>query len=188
MRIIEDVIEFWSEEIGEANWYVADPEIDKKIHDRFADLWNEAAAGALGPWLTDARGVLAYLIVTDQFSRNLYREDGRAFQLDPKARSAAKLAIENDWDQEVDVPLRQFFFMPLMHSENLIDQDRAVDFFANRMGGENTNQIHAKAHREVIRRYGRFPHRNKMLERKSSKEEQDYINNGGYGAIVRELT
>lgn len=187
MSRVDEVISFWTDEIGEKNWYISDPDIDQKIRDRFAGDWAEAAEGGLGHWLTDARGTLAYLIVTDQFSRNLFRKDGRAFQLDPQARAAAKMAMGNDWDQEIDVPLRQFFFLPLMHSENLIDQDRGVEVFATRMGGENMNTLHAEAHREVIRRYGRFPHRNDMLGRTSSDAERAYIADGGYGAIVREL-
>lgn len=183
----EAVIRFWADEIGEANWYVSEPEIDQKIRDGFATDWAEAAAGGLGHWLTGARGTLAYLIVTDQFSRNLFRADGRAFALDASARAAAKFAIDQNWDQDIDPPLRQFFFMPLMHSENLIDQDRSVVLFATRMGGENSNILHAEAHREVIRRYGRFPHRNALLGRDSTPGELAYDADGGYGAIVRAM-
>lgn len=179
------VIDFWIHEIGEAGWYAGTARIDAMVRDRFADLWHEAMEGGLGPWLMSPRGALAYLIVTDQFPRNIFRDDPRAFASDAIARAAAKLAIEKGWDMEISEPERQFFYLPLMHAENLVDQDRSVEMFATRMpetGAENL--LHAKAHRDVIRRHGRFPTRNAALGRANSPEEDRYLSEGGYGAVL----
>ncbi|MCC5973030.1 MAG: DUF924 domain-containing protein [Rubellimicrobium sp.] len=179
------VIDFWIREIGPAGWYAGTTAIDEQVRDRFADLWHEAMDGGLGPWLVSPAGALAYLIVTDQFPRNIFRDDPRAFASDAIARAAAKLAIANGWDMEIPEPERQFFYLPLMHAENLVDQDRSVEMFATRMPETNAeNLAHAEAHREVIRRYGRFPTRNAALGRENLPEEERYLAEGGYGAVL----
>jgi uncharacterized protein (DUF924 family) len=112
----------------------------------------------------------------------------RSFAADGIALAAAKLAIEKGWDQRIDPPARQFFYLPLMHSECLVDQDRAVRLFSSRMENQGTdNLLHAKAHREVIRQFGRFPYRNEVLGRETPKAEAEFLANGGYGATVRAL-
>ncbi len=185
MDRIDAVLRFWIDEIGPKGWYAGTEDIDAQVRDRFADLWDEAMAGGLGPWLTSPRGALAYLIVTDQFPRNLFRDDPRAFASDPIARAASKLALEQGWDAPIPEPERQFFYMPLMHSENLVDQDRSVELFATRMPETGAENIpHAEAHREVIRRYGRFPTRNAALGRETTAAEAEYLAQGGYKAIV----
>ncbi len=184
----EDVLSFWLDEVGPAGWYVASDALDATIRDRFMETWREAMAGACGLWLTYPAGTLAYLIVTDQFSRNMFRNDARAFVADRSARAAAKSAINRDWDLRIDEPARQFMYMPLVHSENLIDQDRAIRLFFSRMPETGAdNLLHAKAHREVIRRFGRFPFRNDALGRKTSTAEANFLAQGGYAALVREL-
>lgn len=112
----EKVLAFWLEEVEPRQWYVADEALDVTIRGRFGKLWDRAEEGALGHWLTEPNGALAYIIVTDQFARNIWRDDARAFQLDEQARSVAKLAIDNGWDLEIVPPGRQFFYLPLMHS------------------------------------------------------------------------
>ena len=108
--------------------------------------------------------------------------------VDLPTKAAAKAAIAKGWDMRIDEPARQFFYMPLTHSECLEDQDRAVRLFKTRMPDTgDLNLTHARAHREVIRRYGRFPTRNEALTRTCSADEQSYLDNGGYGAIVREM-
>ncbi|MFT6531468.1 MAG: hypothetical protein ACJASC_001003 [Limimaricola cinnabarinus] len=183
----ERVLTFWLEEVEPKQWYTADDDLDATTRSRFAGLWDKAAEGALGHWLTEPNGALAYIIVTDQFARNLWRDDPRAFQLDDSARSVAKLAIDNGWDREIVPPGRQFFYLPLMHSENLVDQDRAVRLFHERMPEAESSLLHARAHREVIRDFGRFPFRNKALGRETSEAEAEWLEQGGYGAVVERL-
>ncbi len=119
----------------------------------------------------------------------MFRGSGRAFASDKVALAAAKQAISRDWDLRIDPPARQFFYLPLMHSEVLSDQDRCVRLMLDRMperGGSNL--LHARAHRQVIRDFGRFPYRNDALARHSTPKEQAYVAAGGYGATVREMT
>lgn len=184
----EDVLAFWLDEIGPDGWYAGGAELDEKIRAKFEPLYERASTGALSLWLTYPNGTLAYIILMDQFSRNMFRDTAKAFGSDAVAKAAAKAAISKGWDLRIDEPARQFFYMPLMHSECLEDQDRAVRLFKTRMpdtGGKNLP--HAQAHREVIRRYGRFPTRNAALSRGSSPDEQQYLDDGGYAAIVREI-
>lgn len=183
----EKVLTFWLEEVEPKQWYIADDDLDATIRTRFGPAWERAAEGALGHWLTEPNGALAYIIVTDQFARNIWRDDARAFQLDEQARSVAKLAIDNGWDREIVPPGRQFFYMPLMHAENLVDQDRAVRLFCDRMPEADSNLLHARAHREVIRQFGRFPFRNKALGRETTRAEAEWIEQGGYGAVCERL-
>ncbi|MGX9854848.1 DUF924 family protein [Limimaricola variabilis] len=183
----EKVLAFWLEEVEPRQWYVADEALDATIRDRFGKLWDRAEEGALGHWLTEPNGALAYIIVTDQFARNIWRDDARAFQLDEQARSVAKLAIDNGWDLEIVPPGRQFFYLPLMHSENLVDQDRAVRLFHERMPEAKDNLLHARAHRKVIREFGRFPFRNAALGRETTDAERDWLEAGGYGAVIKRL-
>ena len=184
----QEVLKFWLDECEPKDWYVANDAIDTKICKKFSLLWENAAGGGLGLWLTNPSETLAYIILTDQFSRNMHRGSREAFALDANARKASKIAINREWDMRIDEPARQFFYMPLMHSENQCDQDRAVRLFHTRMPETGHLSLeHARAHREIIRRFGRFPFRNEALERKSSAAEIQFLENGGYGAIVREL-
>jgi len=139
-------------------------------------------------WMTYPSGALAYLIVTDQFPRNMFRGQARAFASDHLGLAVSKAAILKDWDLRIDPPARQFFYLPLMHSESVTDQERCVRLFHTRMAdSDGNNLLHAKAHREVIRKFGRFPFRNDALERRTTEPEADFIKEGGYGATVRAL-
>lgn len=189
MKSPQDVLAFWLDEIGPEGWYAGGDTLDQQIRDQFLPTWERAARGDLGLWLTCPSETLAYLIVTDQMSRNIFRNEAAAFETDALALAAAKLAIKNDWDKRINEPARQFFYLPLMHSENLTDQDRAVRLIHTRMPETGKNNIdHAKAHREIIRLYGRFPFRNAALGRVSTQAEQDFMSDGGYGAILRKVT
>ncbi len=118
----------------------------------------------------------------------MFRGSAKAFSSDRFALAAAKQAIGKNWDMKIDEPARQFFYMPLMHSENLCDQDRCVRLMLNRMPQEGAgNLLHARAHREVIRKFGRFPYRNDALGRHSTQNELSYVDGGGYGFTVEEL-
>ncbi len=184
----EEVLAFWLDEIGPAGWYAGGEELDQTVRDKFMPLYERACAGALSLWLTYPSGTLAYIILTDQLTRNMFRDTDKAFATDGIAKAAAKAAISKGWDMRIDEPARQFFYMPLMHSECLSDQDRAVRLFKTRMPETGDHNLpHAQAHREVIRRYGRFPTRNVALSRETSADEQAYLDAGGYGAIVQEM-
>lgn len=184
----EDVLGFWLDEIGPEEWYGGSDALDQQIRDRFEAVWDGAMEGRHGLWLTYPSGALAYIILLDQFPRNMFRGSGKAFASDKFARAAAKQAIGKNWDLKIDEPARQFFYMPLMHSENLSDQERCVRLMAERMpqGGAN-NLLHARAHREVIRTFGRFPYRNDALSRAFTPSERSYVNGGGYGSTVEAL-
>ncbi|MEM9854999.1 MAG: DUF924 family protein [Pseudomonadota bacterium] len=184
----EDVLTYWLDELSPEDWYRGGVELDRDIERRFKVAWESAMEGTYGLWLTYPSGALAYIVLMDQFSRNMFRGTGQAFASDPYALAAAKMGIDKGWDMKIDEPARQFFYMPLMHSECLPDQDRAVRLFADRM--PQTGQMnlpHARAHREVIRRYGRFPTRNDALGRRFTAPEREYLEMGGYRSVLRGL-
>jgi uncharacterized protein (DUF924 family) len=184
----EEVLKFWLDEVGPAGWYAPPEDLDQKIRDRFEKTWEAARKGSCGLWLTYPSGTLAYVILTDQFPRNMFRDSGKSFATDRSALAAAKVAIKRKWDMRIDEPARQFFYLPLMHSENLCDQDRCVRLLLDHMPQSGAgNIVHARAHREVIRQFGRFPYRNEALVRKSTTPELEYVAGGGYGATLRQL-
>ncbi|MHA6262152.1 DUF924 family protein [Arenibacterium sp. CAU 1754] len=184
----DDVLSFWLDEVGEDGWYLQDDALDARITKKFKTAWEDAREGRFSLWLTYPSGVLAYIILTDQFPRNMFRGSKQAFATDRPALAASKAAIDKCWDLKIDEPARQFFYLPLMHSENLCDQDRCVRLMHERMPETGAvNLLHARAHREVIRKFGRFPYRNEALDRASTATESDYVSDGGYGQTVREF-
>lgn len=188
MVTADEVLSFWLEEVSPQDWYATDDALDQRIRDKFLTTWEEATEGALGLWLTSPEGALAYIILTDQFPRNMFRGSAKAFATDESALAAAKVCIDRKWDLKIKEPERQFFYLPLMHSENLCDQERCVRLVHERMPETGaSNLLHAKAHREVIRLFGRFPYRNDALSRMSTAPERDYVAEGGYGETVRQL-
>ncbi|MFV0359798.1 DUF924 family protein [Tropicimonas sp.] len=183
-----EVAAFWIDEVGPKGWYEVSDRLDAEIRERFLPTWEAALAGDLDGWAEDAATVLAFLVVTDQFPRNMFRGDGRSFATDPLARAAASYAIERRWDLTVREPGRQFFYLPLEHSEMLSDQDRCIRLITERMpetGAENL--LHARAHRQIVARFGRFPFRNAALGRLTLPSEQVFLDQGGYGAVVRAM-
>lgn len=183
----DEVLAFWLDEVGPKGWYEGGADLDAEVAERFRGTWAAAMGGALSLWLTYPSGTLAYIVLTDQFPRNMFRDAAAAFSSDHIALAAAKMAIAKGWDTRIDPPARQFFYMPLVHSENLADQERAVRLIKTRMTDDPGQLLHARAHREVIRRFGRFPTRNAALGRTSQPGERAYVDGGGYGALVREL-
>lgn len=184
----EEILGYWLDEIDQKNWYIGSDELDQTIRDRFEETWENVCKGAGSLWLTYPSGTLAYVILTDQLSRNMFRGSAKAFASDGIARAAAKMAIDREWDKRIDEPARQFFYTPLMHSECLADQDRCVRLTMTRMDGDGTDiLIHPRAHREIIRQFGRFPYRNDALGRVSRPDEAAFIESGGYGAMLRKL-
>tara|TARA_R110000851_G_scaffold213674_2_gene366228 strand:- start:362 stop:970 length:609 start_codon:yes stop_codon:yes gene_type:complete len=144
----DDVLRFWLDEVGPAGWYKASETLDAEVRERFLAAWQNAREGAYGLWLTYPNGMLAYVILTDQFPRNMFRDDARAFATDQQALAAGKVAINRGWDLRIDEPARQFFYLPLMHSENLCDQERCVRLMCERMPEHGAqNLTHARASR-----------------------------------------
>jgi uncharacterized protein (DUF924 family) len=184
----ETVTQFWLEEVGGARWYAEDAALDAEIRRRFEPAWEMARAGGLEHWRCNGARAFAFVVLTDQFPRNMFRGTERTFATDGHARAMAKQAIARGWDLETPEPERQFFYLPLVHSEGAEDQERAVRLILTRMPRTGAgNLLHARAHREVIRRFGRFPSRNAALGRRTSAAEAEFLAEGGYGAIVRAL-
>jgi uncharacterized protein (DUF924 family) len=182
-----EVLEFWLHDVGPKGWYAGGDEIDGLCRDRFGDLWQAALDGGLDHWVDGTVGTLAYLILTDQFPRNIHRGTALSFATDARARAAARKAVDAGWDIAAPEPERQFFYMPFEHSEDPEDQALAVRLLGERLASDPEMLLHARAHQEVIRRYGRFPPRNAALGRVSTPDEQAYLDQGGYPALVKAL-
>lgn len=184
----DEVIRFWIDEVGEAGWFTSDVALDQRIRDGFLSAWEEALAGRLAGWGASAQGALAFLILTDQFPRNMFRGDARAFATDGLARDAARVAIARGFDLTIPSPRRVFFYLPFEHSEEMADQHWSVALMEARMPDEADGYpLHARAHRAIIAKFGRFPFRNAALDRVTTAEEQAFLSDGGYGAIVRSM-
>jgi uncharacterized protein (DUF924 family) len=182
-----ELLDFWLHEIGPEGWYAGGEEIDTLCRDRFDELWQAAHDGNLDHWIDGTVGTLAYLILTDQIPRNIHRGTALAFATDARARAAARKALEAGWDLNAPEPERQFFYMPFEHSEDPADQALSVQLLTERLASDPEMALHARAHQEVIARFGRFPTRNAALGRASSPEEQAYLDEGGYMAVVNRL-
>lgn len=181
------IIDFWLHEAGPSKWYLNTNAFDQTIRTRFQPAWETALGGGYLEWGDSALGALGYLILTDQFSRNMFRGDARSFATDPIARQMARRAIAQGFDQAIAEPERQFFFLPFEHSEDLADQNQAVRHISTRMKDNESTLLHAKAHREIIKRFGRFPYRNDALLRQSTDKERNFIDQGGYQSILSDL-
>jgi uncharacterized protein (DUF924 family) len=172
-----DVLAFWSK-AGPQKWFGKDDAFDAELRARFLATYQAAGAGQLAHWETTAEGALALLIVLDQFSRNMFRREPRAYAADPLARVIAASAIERGFDRQYPLPQRRFFYMPFMHSEDLADQERCVALI--RAAGDEEGIPYAEDHADIIRRFGRFPHRNSILGRVTTAEEQAFLDGGGF--------
>jgi uncharacterized protein (DUF924 family) len=171
------VLAFWNE-AGPDKWYEKDAAFDDAVRDRFLETYEAGAAGRLSEWEETAEGALALVIVLDQFPRNMFRGSARAFSADALARAAAGRAVARGFDRATALPIRQFFYLPYEHSENLADQERGVELF--RSTGDPELAKWATLHAEIVRRFGRFPHRNAALGRATTPEEQAFLDNGGF--------
>ena len=183
----QEVLQFWFADENAVRWFVRDPGFDQVIRDRFSDTLDAAAVDALDSWTVTPHGWLALLIVLDQFSRNIYRGDPRAFAQDYKAQALVLEGLERR-DDEALAPLeRVFAYLPLEHAEDLALQWRSVTLFRalalqsspNARGQYDNFLDYARRHCEVVTRYGRFPHRNVLLDRPSTPDELDYLAEGG---------
>ena len=171
------ILEFWFEELKPANWWAKSAKLDEDIRRRFGDLHGQAAGGELWHWRSSAEGRLAEIIILDQFSRNLYRDRPEAFAQDGMALVLAQEAISLGLDEELPVVQRSFMYMPFMHSESLAIHDRAVKLFD--VPGMESSLDYEHRHRDIILRFGRYPHRNAILGRPSTDEEQQFLRQPG---------
>lgn len=171
-----DMVGFWRD-AGPGKWFNGGVAFDEACRTRFAELHHLAAQRELDGWMHDAEGALALLLLLDQIPRNIFRGSAHAFATDPLARLHASTAIARGLDAKADPELRLFFYLPFEHSESLVDQDRSVALFKSLGAGVYLD--YAIVHRDVIARFGRFPHRNRALGRESTPEEQAWLNAGG---------
>ena len=167
------VLHYWFDELGEEHWFSADPKVDAQIRERFLALHRQISASQLASFTT-ARTLLAAVIVLDQFSRNIFRGTANAYAADSLARRLADAAISHGYDRELSVAQREFLYLPFQHSEDPRDQARSIELF-EQLGDEGSMK-YALAHKSIIDRFGRFPHRNAILGRTSSAEEIASLN------------
>ena len=168
-----NVLDFWFQEANQENWFVNNPTFDAQIRERFGALHSQAIAGDLKAWRKTAHGALAEIILLDQFSRNIYRNDSRAFAYDDMARDAHHKAMALRYDRYLSLNQRHFLYLPLQHSEAKEDQVLSISLYRT-LGDAEIYQF-AIRHKEIIDRFGRFPHRNQILGRKSTKEEKSFL-------------
>ncbi len=171
----QEILGFWFSPRVNKHWFSSTPALDVEIQNRFEGIWYRAAAGALDVWAETPEGALALVVVLDQFPLNMYRGKPASFSTEQKAVAVAKQAVAEGFHTGLPEERRLFLFMPLMHSENLDDQDLSVRLF--REAGLDSRW--PEHHREIIRRFGRFPHRNAILGRESTPEELDYLASDG---------
>ena len=182
------LLKFWFEDVKPEEKFNSSPELDTRVRDRFESLWNQAVASELGEWKDSPDGWLALIILLDQFPRNMFRDTGKAFSSDSLALETAREAIDGNIDLESAAERRIFFYLPFMHSEVPADQDSCINLIRTRMGETGANSVlHARAHRRIIRQFGRFPYRNKALGRTSTTEEISWMTDAGYGKVVQDL-
>lgn len=176
-----EIVQFWHE-AGPKRWFARDEGFDAEIRDRFEAAHFAASRGEFADWAGTAEGALALLLLVDQFPRNLFRGSAHAFATDPMARAIADRAVQADMHQAVEPVLRPFFFLPFEHSEDLADQDCAVVLLEahERECGDAESLKWARVHRDIIERFGRFPHRNQALGRETTAEEAEFLANGGF--------
>lgn len=171
-----DVVQFWRE-VGAERWFDKHPALDQHFRERFLDLHLAAARREVDHWIGEPEAALALMILLDQFPRNAFRGTGHMYATDPLARHFARIAHSQRYMDAVDPELRLFFCLPFAHSEDIADQDVSVAL-NTRLGP--TARSHAEGHRDIIRRFGRFPHRNPLLLRQTTRAEQIFLDQGGF--------
>jgi uncharacterized protein (DUF924 family) len=174
---LTDVVSFWRA-AGPDKWFTKDAAFDAAIREKFLKTYEAAAVGDLSIWETTAEGALALLILLDQFPRNMFRGNARTYATDPVARAVADRAVARGFDEMVDADMRPFIYLPFCHSEAMADQERAVALARANCDAETVKWL--EHHADIIRRFGRFPHRNTLLGRTTTPEEQAYLDADGF--------
>lgn len=171
-----DVLNFWKE-AGPEKWFAKDDAFDASFKSKFYDAHFAAARGEYDDWLDDPESALALILLLDQFPRNCFRKTGHMFATDGQCLKLAKQAIEKGHVEKHAEELHVFFYLPLMHSEDLADQEHCVEL-CKQLKGDSHH--HAVVHRDIIKQFGRFPHRNRELGRDTTPEEQKFLDEGGF--------
>jgi len=177
MSANDDTLRFWFDEHPK-DWFVKNPAFDAEIRRRFLALHEQAAAGRLEQWAQGPRGCLALVILLDQFPRNMFRGEARAFATDAQARVAARAILERGWDRTMTQSEQLFAYLPFEHSEALEDQDLSCELMRE---FDAEQRRYAERHRDIIRRFGRFPHRNGILGRENTAAEIEFLKQPGSG-------
>ena len=173
----DDILNFWFSERVKRMWFKKSADFDREIKQRFFNTYQRGKTGALADWRNSSKNVLALIIVLDQFPRNMFRNTSQAFATDKQAVELTKYAVSNNYQQNLSPEEQAFLYMPLMHSENKQDQAKCVELFT-KLGRED-NLKFAIEHKEIIDRFDRFPHRNKILGRESTSEEKEFLTQPG---------
>jgi uncharacterized protein (DUF924 family) len=180
-NVQQDVLTFWFEDTQPAQWFQVNADFDALIKERFADAYEKAAAGIFDDWKGDADGCLALCILLDQFPRNMFRGTALAFATDSRALVIAKYALSKGFDQVLSPVKRRFIYLPFEHSENYNDQRKCVELFEKMKKDDPLGYDYAMRHLKVVEKFGRFPHRNKILGRMNTPEEEEYLSKPGAG-------
>lgn len=170
----QEIIDFWFADATSKHWFDSTPEFDRLLGERFRDTWERARRGELDHWMESAEGCLALTIVLDQFPLNMFRGEADGYSTEARSREVARAAIEQGFDSDLEASQKAFLYMPFMHSERLADQDFAIRLFDQ--PGLESNLRFARHHRDIVARFGRFPHRNAALGRDSTEAEIEYLN------------
>jgi uncharacterized protein (DUF924 family) len=170
----QSLIEFWfSDEVSE-RWFKSTPDFDRQLFERYGETWQAAKRRELDDWCDTATGSLAMVILLDQFPLNMFRGSAKSYSTEAQSRDVARAAIDQGFDRELAAAQKSFFYMPFMHSENLDDQALSLKLFDQ--AGLEDNFRFARHHYGIVERFGRFPHRNKILGRESTDAEIEYLN------------
>jgi len=172
-EIINDILTLWFSERVKPLWYNSTPEFDQELRENYMDAYQAALNGGLSAWEETPQGALALVICLDQFPLNMFRNQAESFAGEAPSREVAARAIEKGFDQSLEGAQRAFLYLPYMHSENMTDQDRVMELFSK--AGLKDNLKWASHHRNIVQRFGRFPHRNVILGRQSTPEEIAYL-------------
>ena len=184
MRRDQEIIDFWFSSEARSHWFKSTDRFDGQVREKFETTaialaaGMQAGRGSYADWEDRPDSALALIIALDQFPRNMYRGTPAAFAWDPLALTAARRAVERGHDLKLGQDRRPFAYMPFMHAEDLEAQERCVSLCDSRLKDDTIK--HAITHRDIIARFGRFPHRNDVLGRVTTPEEQDYLDNGGF--------
>lgn len=176
-QLAKDVLDFWRE-AGPKKWFAKDDAFDASIRERFAKAHRDASRSLYAAWEAQAEATLALLLLLDQFPRNLFRDSAHAFATDPMALNIATRSLRKGYDACCGERMKQFFYLPFMHSEAIADQEYCVALCLQSGNAENVK--FARIHRDIIARFGRFPHRNKVMGRETTPEEQQFLDEGGF--------
>ncbi len=173
-NVIAEILDFWFAPGMAEKWFASDPDLDREVRARLGALYAEAAAGELVSWRDSAEGCLALLVLLDQTPRNIFRNDPRTYATDEMARAVTQHALDRGFDRELTHNQRGILYLPLLHSESLADKERAVEL--TRPLTDNPEfHIWAVHHRDIVTRFGRFPHRNEILGRENTAEEAAFL-------------